>query len=105
MSAHFRRWILYGDIGEFVVVPSVDLQGQAVPNGLEPVAPPTSLQKLLSTGRPQVQTLMDIYLQALGGTLFHAPSSNEIQIVISRIESAMQSGRLLLYRRRTLTGT
>ena len=40
MSAHFRRWILYGDIGEFVVVPSVDLHGQAVPSGLEPVAAP-----------------------------------------------------------------
>jgi len=40
MSAHFRRWILYSDIGEFVVVPSVDLHGQAVPSGLEPVAAP-----------------------------------------------------------------
>jgi hypothetical protein len=104
MPTHFRRWILYGDRGEFVVVPSIDLKGHAVPKGLEPVAAPTSLVSLLSAGRPQVQTLMDIYIQVLGGTMLHAPSTNEIQIMISRIEAALQSGRLLLYRRRTMTG-
>jgi hypothetical protein len=81
------------------------MQGKAAPNGLEPVAASTSLTRLLSAGRPQVQTLIDIYVQALGGTLLHAPSTNEIQIMTSRIEAALQSGRLLLYRRRTLSGT
>ncbi|MEZ4369211.1 MAG: hypothetical protein R3B07_00240 [Polyangiaceae bacterium] len=100
MISQTQGWSVFDPSGELLVVPSHRARGV---EGFEPFPAGTPWDWYLSGNLP-FSVLVELYHATSGQCINHSPTEDQIREMLTRIDSSVRDGRLVVYRRKPKPG-